>query len=70
MSSSPGKIYCILYCGDLYRFFVDHEFNLVSTEKSYLGCLNSEIAFPDVPLAVQKDLLEQIYHDHGASQAV
>lgn len=65
-TSPQGKIYCICYCGDLYKFYVDHQANLVGIENHILGCINETITLDDVPKAVRRDLLEQIHDDfHG-----
>jgi hypothetical protein len=64
----PGHIFSVVFCGDVYKFYVDSSLNLVKIEKILLGVLNDgTIPFDEVPQAVKEDLLIQL-HRHDNSQ--
>jgi hypothetical protein len=64
----PGHIFSVVFCGDVYKFYVDSSLNLVKIEKILLGVLNDgNIPFDEVPKAVKEDLLIQL-HRHDNSQ--
>ena len=58
---TPGRIFSVIYSGDVYNFFVDAEMNLVKVECQLLGTMTETIAFADVPQVVRDDLIQQLY---------
>lgn len=56
------RIINLVYCGDLYKFYVDEENCLVKTEKYFMGtCFHDEqVTYSEVPEPLKDQLREHL----------
>lgn len=57
---SCGRLIPILYCGDVFRFYIAKNLDVCKVEKITLGEFIESVEFVDVPECVKHDLIVQV----------